>query len=107
MSEQQDLPTPKEGVTIPYWALWLTVTFKASILAWGSWVTGMLYQAAPARDLHAAEIRLEVLEQTRVTPMDIRHATAGSDARLDRIESKIDALQREFDRSLVRPKEGS
>ena len=90
------------GYVIPKWAVWVfgvgQTAFISVLLPWGTWTTN---------SLHGHSIRLTVLEETRFTAADARAANSGLETRLDRMEAKIDALQREFDRSLVRPKEGS
>ena len=89
------------GFVIPKWALWVYGAGQAVvvsiILPWATWTTN---------NIHGHSIRLTVLEETRFTANDARAANVGLETRLDRMEAKIDALQREFDRSLVRPKEG-
>lgn len=88
--EQQDESVESNGLHIPPWAMWVIGSAGVGVLAivipWGAWVTFTLIQ----------------VQYTAMSPADGRSLVSGVESRLDRIDQKLENLQRDFDRSVGR-----
>ena len=107
-----------KGVNLPGWFL-KVMAACASLLTvggipWASWVTYTLIQIEARDDntrsnqdrianLERAkqdhDARLAVIDATKFTSENARLLTTGIESRLDRLETKFDTLQRDFDRT--------
>lgn len=101
------------GLVLPRWFL-LTITgfagfFTLTIVPWSVWVTIAVFSMAAATgdiDDNTARIKaLETNQQNHALQLQTFNA-ARFESRLDRIESGVLSLQRDFDRTLGKVKSG-
>jgi hypothetical protein len=99
------------GLTLPRWFL-MTITAIASFFAvtyvpWSIWVTVALFGLmAGTRDTDDNTVRIKAIEavqQNHALQLQTFNASR-FESRLDRIETGVQALQRDFDRTLGKVK---
>lgn len=100
------------GLTLPRWFL-LTITgiagfFAITYVPWSIWVTATLFGLmAGTRDTDDNTIRIKAIEvnqQNHALQLQTFNASR-FESRLDRIETGVQSLQRDFDRTLGKVKE--
>lgn len=88
IGDEQDQSVETRGLTIPPWALWLIgaqgTVFVLCGLPWSVWVTYTLLQ----------------MQFTSLSSHDGSAIVEKMEARFDKLDVKVEALQRDFDRSV-------
>lgn len=92
------------GITFVPWAIWATMmllNYQNIRDTRGEIITEMRSNIAvlqQSRENHA--LQLQAISATRFTAVEARALNASTDARLDRIDGKLESLQRDFDRTI-------
>jgi len=109
---------PFNEVRLPGWFLWvmsaMAGVLTAGAIPWATWITYTLIGLQASlptvtkntesitelrKITESHDAQFQVIAATRFTAADGRSIETGINNRLDRLEGKIDGLQREFDRS--------
>jgi hypothetical protein len=104
-TDEQNQP----GLTLPRWFLIVVSAILATcaipVLSWAVWVTLAILSMAPMTSDSTARIKaLEATQQNHALQLQTFNASR-FESRLDRIETGVQSLQRDFDRTLGKIKD--